>query len=469
MNPTRCDRRVVRALALAAAALLLPGAVRLALALNEPPLNGQPPSSSAPQNFEKRAELLDDNSGLRGALKTAGVDFDVEYINYYHNIVSGNASRGQDNDWGRIRFTMDVDFSKLAHLDGLSFHFSAINQSGANIGRTLGSYSNPDNLASSQSTRVDTYWLQQKLFDGVVVLRLGQLAQQDDYGVQEYASSFVMEPLGFAFGNLFDNVTATFDPASKPGFELRVYPYGGFYAKSMVQAGDPDPYGDHDHHGLNFSLDGHGVVASEIGYRQKEISSNPSEPATTAKDDKGTINASAEGIKTLLEGDLPSLYRIGVYNSFADYPDASHRQIVRGNYLVYAMVNQSVFREAHSGPGLMRGLDVFGGLDYSPQDVSLAFLQVTGGLRYTGLFPTRGRDTLGLGVAYTEFSRRFNTPGSLLANGRYTSETALEINYIYRITRLLSVQPFAQYYLNPGGTGRREDALLLGFGSKVVF
>ncbi len=170
-----------------------------------------------------------------------------------------------------------------------------------------------------------------------------KLAQQDDYGVQEYASSFVMEPLGYAFGNLFDNVTATADPASKPGFELRVYPYGGFYAKSMIQSGDPDPYGDHDHHGLNFSLDGHGVVASEIGYRQKETSSTSPEPTTSAKDNESAASTSAEGVKTLLEGDLPSLYRLGIYNSFADYPDASHRRTVHGNYLLYAMVNQSVY------------------------------------------------------------------------------------------------------------------------------
>ena len=133
------------------------------------------------------------------------------------------------------------------------------------------------------------------------------------------------------------------------------------------------------------------------------------------------------------------------------------------------MVNQSVFREAHAGPGFKRGLDIFGGIDYSPDNVSLAYLQVTGGLRYTGLLPTRDRDTLGLGLAYTQFSRRFNTPDSVSANGRYTSETALEINYIYHLTRWLSVQPFNQYYLNPGGIGRHEDALLTGFGSKVVF
>ena len=243
----------------------------------------------------------------------------------------------------------------------------------------------------------------------------------------------------------------------------------GFLCQEHDPGGRPGPVWNHDHHGLNFSLDGYGVLASEIGYRQEESSIRQAEPATTNKEGPAVAPVPAGGIKTLLEGDLPALYRIGIYNSFADYLDARHGRDVHGNYLVYALVNQSVFREAHAGPGLSQGLDAFGGVDYSPDNVSLAYLQVTGGLRYTGLLPTRGQDTLGLGVAYTEFSHRFNTPGSLLANSRYTSETALEVNYIYGTTQLLSVQPFAQYYLNPGGTGRHEDALLLGFGSKVVF
>ena len=437
-------------------------------AAEHPLLNGQPPSSSTPQTADRRQELIDDNTGLRGALKDDGIDFDVEYLNYYQGIVSGDQSHSHDDDWGRIRFTVDVDFAKLARLDGLSFHFSAVNQSGGNIGRTLGSYSNPDNLASFQTTRVDTYWLQQKLFHGVLVVRAGQLAQQDDYGVQEYASSFVMEPLGYAFGNLFDNVTATADPGSKPGFELQLHPYGGFYLKSMIQAGDPDPYGNHDRHGLNFSLDGHGVLATEIGYRREEPSSaGPPAPADDQRDKSGP--SAPAGIRTLLEGGLPAVYKVGVYNSFRDYTDARHGDTVHGNYLVYGMINQAIFREAHAGSGLARGLDGFASVDYSPDNVSLAFLQATGGLRYTGPIPTRNTDTLSFGVVHTEFSRRFNTPASLLANGRYRSETALELNYEWRLTPWLSVQPVGQYYFDPGGTGRRPGAFLLGFGSKVVF
>ncbi len=65
------------AFALTVAASLLPNTIRSARAVSESPLVGQPPSSSAPQNFEKRAALIDDDTGTRGALKVAGVDFDV--------------------------------------------------------------------------------------------------------------------------------------------------------------------------------------------------------------------------------------------------------------------------------------------------------------------------------------------------------------------------------------------------------
>ena len=175
-----------------------------------------------------------------------------------------------------------------------------------------------------------------------------------------------------------------------------------------------------------------------------------------------------DGIKTLLEGDLPAVYKLGAYVSRNDYLGPGGRR-EHGNYLVYGMVNRAIFREAHTGPGRLRGLDAFAGADYSPGSVSLAYLQVTAGLRYTGLFPGHDRDVLALGVAHTEFSRRFNTAASVPTDGRYSSETALEANYDYHLTPWVSVQPVWQYYFNPGGAGRRPDAVLLGFGSKVVF
>jgi porin len=91
-----------------------------------------------------------------------------------------------------------------------------------------------------------------------------------------------------------------------------------------------------------------------------------------------------------------------------------------------------------------------------------------GGLVYRGLFASRPHDTAAFGVAYGAFSsqrarsqRDARSAGSAAGIQKY--EVALELTYIVQATRWLQVQPDLQYIINPGGTGRIPNALVLGF------
>lgn len=91
-----------------------------------------------------------------------------------------------------------------------------------------------------------------------------------------------------------------------------------------------------------------------------------------------------------------------------------------------------------------------------------------GGLVYQGLFPSRLHDTAAFGVAYGAFSRQLarsqrdaRSAGSGAGVQQY--EVALELTYIVQATRWLQVQPDLQYIINPGGTGKLPNALVLGF------
>ena len=95
--------------------------------------------------------------------------------------------------------------------------------------------------------------------------------------------------------------------------------------------------------------------------------------------------------------------------------------------------------------------------------------QITGGLRYTGLIPKRDKDILSFGIVDSHRSGALNTAADALINGSNQDEIALELNYAAQVTGWLLIQPTFQYYFNPGGTSRREDAVLLGVRTKVVF
>ena len=342
-------------------------------------------------------------------------------------------------------------------------------------GRTSGCLANPSSLVSAQTTRLDSFWLQEKLFDGKLILRAGQFAQQDFYGVQEYGGTYLLEPLGYAYGNLFSSVNATFDPAAKPAVEIQIHPFGGFYAKTMFQNGQSNPYGNQDQHGFGFDTGGPGVLASEIGYRQDDPTQWPVyQPGTAAKDGKdGKSSVKYSDYKTgfrwFWDGTLPEVYKVGLYWNFGDFTDFRSGDRIHQNYLIYASINQAIFRESHYGPGYFRGLDAFIGGDFSPENVSPLSWQITGGLRYTGLVPTRDKDVLSFGVVASHRSDGLNTPASVLLNGSGTDETALELNYAAQVTGWLLVEPTFQYYINPGGSSRRDNAVLLGARTKVVF
>jgi porin len=86
-----------------------------------------------------------------------------------------------------------------------------------------------------------------------------------------------------------------------------------------------------------------------------------------------------------------------------------------------------------------------------------------------GLWPGRDADRALFGVVYGRFSDR------LAASQRRTGalpqdyELVLEWGYIIQVTPWLQVEPDVQYIVNPGGTGRTPDAVVLGFQLSVTF
>src|SRR5262249_35273802 len=99
----------------------------------------------------------------------------------------------------------------------------------------------------------------------------------------------------------------------------------------------------------------------------------------------------------------------------------------------------------------------------------------TAALATRGIFPSRPRDIIGLGVVYGHFSddlqdsqRRAQQLDPTVGGQSY--ETVL--GFTFRLAFLQSalyVQPDLQYVFRPGGTGRISDALVLGAQVAVNF
>ena len=391
-----------------------------------------------------RNYTLGDWDSSRSRLQKKGVAFDLYYISDF----LGNSSGGRDQvmtDWGRVRGIVDIDLGKLTGTHAPTFHVTGVWQYGTDLGnRYLGTIVDPSSLVSAHAFRLDSWWFQQALFGKRLFLKGGQFAGQDFYGVQEYGSSYVMEPLGYALGNLFVTAYESFDPAATPAAEVMFVPCKHLSLKSAVLAGNRNPYRD-DTTGFSFKIEDSPVLVSEISY----LAGSPD------------LNSSNPNRKS-----YPGKYKFGSSYNVGDFVDPLSLVKSSGNYLLYFMANQAVYRKES---GSSKGLDVELAFDWSPDDVNRVNEQITAGLRYNSPIPRRAKDTVAFGFVYSKMSDHFNQSHLLQSLSTYGAEKAFEMNYMVQAQPWLILQPALQYYADLGANSHLGNAVIAGFRVKVTF
>lgn len=390
--------------------------------------------------------LLGDWGGERTALAEKGITFDFFYIADLQANPSGGLRQSQAG-WERIRGTVDINFDHILSWQGLRFHATGLWQVGANLGAEIGTIANPSDLVSAHTTRLDSWWLEQYFLNSRIRVRAGQLAGFDFYGNQDYGGSWLMEPLGYAFGNLFGATYESYNPAGTPGFEVRFAPIRNFYVKSAVMAGNRDQY-HQDPTGFGFKILNTPDFLFESGYLVHPQS-----------DGSGARSGFAAGKS------YPGIYKFGAAYNAGKFSDAAGRRS-NGNYLIYAMASQAVFR---SDPGSNRGLDATFGFDWSPGDISRQNVQLTAGARFNAPFAGREKDRIACGFVYSKISDPYRQFGELLGAAPLGSEKAFELNYSLQVTPYFLLQPTFQYYVDVGANPAIPNAPVLGFRTKVTF
>ena len=398
------------------------------------PVHAQTANESDSTSWANSPYMLGDWGGERSKLANDGIVFNIISVNDL--LVD---TRSDVANWSRVRGTMDIDLGKADLVQGLKFHITALWQAGGNMGTYIGSIANPSSLVSADTFRLDSWWFEQALAHKKLFIRGGQFAGLDFYGVQQYGSSYIIEPLGYALGNLFTADYESFDPAGTPAAEVRYVPNQHFYVKSAILSGNRNPYHD-DISGVNFKFKDSPVIASEAGYL---VDPTPSAARKT----------------------YPGSYEFGSTTNPGPFSNIVTGQRSNLNYLVYFMANQRVYRPE---AGSDRGLDLNFAFDYTPDDITRNFSQVTGGVRYHGPIPHREGDTVSVGIVYSRISGELNR--ALNAEGLmpYGTEKALEVNYALRVTRWFTFQPVFQYYFDTGANPYSRNNTVAGFRTTFV-
>ena len=153
--------------------------------------------------------------------------------------------------------------------------------------------------------------------------------------------------------------------------EVRVVPMPNLYVKSMVEAEDRNPFA-HNPTGLVPQFRGVPVSISEIGF-------TPGKTATSIR--AFDTVASRKGYS--------GLYQFGASYNPGKFTKASSTMPNSGNYLLYWMASQALWRVDPKGA---MGLDATFAYDWSPPDINPNNTLLTAGVRFNEpLMPRRVR------------------------------------------------------------------------------
>ena len=415
-----------------------------------------PVVAKAQPSFWDQQYMLGDWGGERTALEKEGIKFDFNNIGDFLTDVTGSQTH-HATYFGRFRFTTDIDFNKLSGFDGELF-FSPIWQYGQNLsGQYLHTNTLTSSIAGTNSVRIDQFWYQQGFFNGMMKVKIGQVAAVNEFGATDFFDILFNDELGYAPNALF-NTRQPFSPAGKPGVVVwgdlsDVTP--GLYAKAGVFTAYDNPYHP-DSNGVDYVDDfDYGTAAAfELGYKEQN---------------------------TIYDG----VYKLGVnLSTNVAYTNPATKEPYSNNYNIYTTWEKTVYRpprigdrtdakDMKSGGGEevdpKRGLDLLFQFVGEPGDRNPLQYEATLGGRYTGLFDCRPDDKIGFGLIYSDNGSAYSM-ASMDANERgLGGEFTAELDYQFNPAPWLSIQPDVQYIIDPGGDSQRQDILVLGLRTIVRF
>jgi porin len=374
--------------------------------------------------------------GLRERLDRLGVTPTIAYTTDLMGNPIGGRRQGVAYA-AQLYVDVFVDLGKLAGLKGLALDISGNWASGTDLSTDdIDNFFIVSQAFAGDRLRLYTLYLDQALLDGKLDIKVGRFAPGDDFlswPQYSFLVNIALNPAVFATQVNVPGFTAS--PIGTWGARIRAKPVESFSATAGIYYSDPSR-NLLNTTGLDLGIDitgtGYLGIAEFAYYNNQE--------------------ASAAG--------LPGTYRFGGYydsNRFATFADPLTKR--RGNWGLFVLVDQVVYREGPPGSG--QGLGLAGTFVAAPdQSINTIPYFAAVGAVYRGLFPRRDKDALAFAVYYGAFSR--DLPGQ-------KSETVLELTYSLVLAPWLSIQPDIQYVINPNGRTNVKNALVIGAQISVTF
>lgn len=384
----------------------------------------------------EREQLSGDWFGLRPKLVDRGITWELWYTaDVFTNLHGGLNTDNTDTYLGLLDLSLSLDTEAMGLWKGGTIYLDFQNFEGRSItDRHIGDLMLVNNDDAPRRSQLSEFWLEQRLLDDRIRLKLGKQEAFGDFFAPKYGEEFVNAMPGWL-----------------PNLPLPTYPDQAMGAVAFVDFTDwfTLAAGMYDAEGLGNSGGFHTAFHSP-------------DDAVYVMEAVVKPNWSVRG------AELPGSYRFGAWYHSGEWDefrsDLDGRLpalLHRGDHGLYFALDQLLYKEPSEDEESEQGLGMFLAFGWAPDEYN-EISQVYGvGWVYTGLLPKRDNDLLGLGLYHANLSGRLNW-----LEDRH-SESVVELFYKYQITPAISLKPDLQYIVNPGGDGR--DALALGARFEVSF
>ncbi|RTL54124.1 MAG: carbohydrate porin [Bradyrhizobiaceae bacterium] len=411
---------------------------------------------------------------LRDLLADWGVTFSATYIAETFGNVSGGIRRGTIFT-GRLDLGMDLDLEKVMGWSGAKFHANMYQINGQGLSRDyIGNLMLVSGVEALPATRLYELWIEQALYNGKLLVKIGQQASDVEFFDSKYDDLFTNSALGWP-GITGINLLAggPSPPMAVPGVRVKAYLSENITAYAAIFDGDaasPDSWQDPqiaDATGLLFRVRDPAWMIGQLKYKFNVGSANlPASITGGAWKHLGDFND-----QRFAAGGIP----------LAADPGADPQKL-RGNQGIFGVYEQMLTRSSLDPD---KGLAFFVRTSVSPSDRNLISFYLDGGFLLTGFSSARPDDRIGVAMTYAKISNAarqadrdvFTQTGVAIPVRDY--EAVFEATYGAQLQDNWLVQPVFQYVFHPGGgavdpldptqTHRIKDAAVFGFRSTMTY
>jgi len=377
--------------------------------------------------------LTGDWNGARTSLTNAGVEPYLTYIPGGWANVSGGIETGTRYvalaDAG-----LDLDLDRIAEWHGARFHMDlhwTVN--GAPSDELVGQFGTDlvSGYESADAVRFYEIYLEQRLHNDALLIKVGQLAVDSDFFVSEYSGSLTNGSFSF-FGSGRDQFLAPYYPLAAPGIYLLAHLSDRWQVRTGVYTAGVG-VDDSSNHGFDWSFNHGASFGLEV---------------TTSRS----------------PGGLPGQYTLGTIATTKTLTAYDELGTVRGTIGITAMFDQALVLDADGKPRLGAFLRVA----YSPLS-DRAVLRVFGNTGFTlqAPFAARAEDAFSFGFSHTQFAADYLQRQRALGQDVTSQESVVELSYHAVIRPWLAVQPDFQLVLDPHYSHR--NAVVLGLQATINF